>query len=323
MMAERLTSPAERVRIGVVGKYTGLADSYLSVVKALQHGAMEAGVLLDLVWIESSELEKPTPGSASSDTAVASPSVDAVGTPSSDAAATPSASSMTGEQQQGHNAAWEALRSVQGVVCPGGFGDRGINGKAASAGYCRRSGVPYLGICLGMQTAVIDFARDVLELKDANSEEFDPSCAHPVVVAMPEHTSVTQSDVGGTMRLGKRATIIRDPTSLAARLYDGRPVVDERHRHRYEVNPLYVKALEAKGLLFVGQNERGQRMEIAELQEHPFFLCVQYHPEFTSRPLRPSPLFLGLILAAAGKLQERLKQYNGYLRSGATYEQRN
>eukprot|EP00070_Physeter_catodon_P036328 XP_028343222.1 CTP synthase 1-B-like [Physeter catodon] len=286
---------------------------------------MEAGVLLDIVWIESSELEKPSARAASSAAASVSSSAEVTGAPSSDASSTPSASAVTAEQQQqeGHNAAWEALQSVQGVVCPGGFGDRGINGKAASAGYCRRNGVPYLGICLGMQTAVIDFARDVLELKDANSEEFNPSCAHPVVVAMPEHTSATQSDVGGTMRLGKRATIIRDPASLAARLYDGKPVVDERHRHRYEINPLYVKALEAKGLIFVGQNERGQRMEIAELQGHPYFLCVQYHPEFTSRPLRPSPLFLGLILAASGKLQERFEKYNGYLRSGATYEQLN
>lgn len=266
------------VCIGIVGKYTGLTDSYLSVLKALEHAAMEAGLGLALKWIESTSLED--------------------------------------EKGAGYAEAWEALKSIDGVVCPGGFGDRGIWGKALSARHCRETGKPYLGICLGMQTAVIEIARTLLGLADADSEEFNPNTAHPVVISMPEHTS---GGKGGSMRLGRRATIIRDKNSLTASLYDGEPVVDERHRHRYEVNPDYVQQVEAKGLKFVGQDERGQRMEIAELQNHPFFICTQYHPEFTSRPLRPSPVFLGLILAAAGMLKDRLKQNGGFLRPGSVY----
>ncbi|CBZ50461.1 gk17769, related [Neospora caninum Liverpool] len=296
LMADRLTSPTESVKIGIVGKYTGLADSYLSVVKALQHGAMEANVRLELVWIESSDLEAPEDAS-------------------------PNGATGAGNSAARYEAAWAALKSVSGVVCPGGFGDRGILGKALSARYCRESGVPYLGICLGMQTAVIDFARSVLKLADANSEEFDKACKHHVVVSMPEHSTEHGHEVGGTMRLGKRATILRDSGSLAARLYDGRAVIDERHRHRYEVNPSVVGSMEAKGFMFVGQDERGQRMEVAELRDHTFFFCVQYHPEFQSRPLKPSPPFLGLVLAAAGKLQARFDKYGGFLRSGAVYEE--
>ncbi|PHJ25209.1 ctp synthase [Cystoisospora suis] len=285
LMADRLTSPTDVVKIGVVGKYTGLSDSYLSVIKALQHGAMEANVKLNIEWIESSNLEDQ----------------------------------IRLENKTQYDKAWAALKTVNGVVCPGGFGDRGITGKALSAKFCRETKTPYLGICLGMQVAVIDFARSVLGLESANSEEFDPQCPNPVVISMPEHVST--ENVGGTMRLGKRATIIRDSNSLAAKIYDGRAVVDERHRHRYEVNPEMVKAMESKGLKFVGQDERGQRMEIAELTDHPFFFCVQYHPEFNSRPLKPSPPFLGLILAASGRLQERLKKYGGFLKSGAVYEE--
>ncbi|OEH73572.1 CTP synthase [Cyclospora cayetanensis] len=282
MMAERLlmASPGspKSVCIGIVGKYTGLTDSYLSVLKALEHAAMEAGLGLALKWIESSSLED--------------------------------------EKGEGYADAWKALKSVDGVVCPGGFGDRGIWGKALSAQHCRETAKPYLGICLGMQTAVIEIARSLLGLREADSEEFNPNTPHPVVVSMPEHTT---GNKGSSMRLGKRATIIRDKHSLTARLYGGEPVVDERHRHRYEVNPQYVQQIEAKGLKFVGQDERGQRMEIAELQDHPFFICTQFHPEFTSRPLRPSPVFLGLILAAAGTLQDRLKQNGGFLRPGSAY----
>lgn len=282
MMAERLLVPADgegdALTIGVVGKYTGLSDSYLSVVKALEHAAMEAGVRVKLDWIESSLLEN--------------------------------------EEAPGYAEAWEALRRAKGVICPGGFGDRGILGKALSARHCRETKTPYLGICLGMQTAVIEMARSKLGLAGANSTEFDPQTPHPVVISMPEHNTQQK---GGSMRLGLRATIIRDQSSLAWALYDGNPVVDERHRHRFEVNPQYVQRLEQEGLKFVGQDDRGQRMEIAELENHPFFICVQYHPEFTSRPLRPSPLFLGLVLAAAGKLKERLAANGGFIKSGSFY----
>ena len=309
-MAERLrvVSPGapSSVSIGIVGKYTGLTDSYLSVIKALEHATMEAGLGLSIRWIESSSLE----GDKTSDPSASSSSNNNNNNNNNSSSSSSSSSSSYEE-------AWAALRSVDGVVCPGGFGDRGIKGKALSAGYCRDNNKPYLGICLGMQTAVIEFARSMLNLEDADSEEFNPNTPHPVVISMPEHNTANK---GGTMRLGRRATIIRDRQSLTAALYDEEPVVDERHRHRYEVNPLYVQQMEAKGLKFVGQDERGQRMEIAEFKGHPFFICTQYHPEFTSKPLKPNPLFLGLVLAAAGKLQDRLNSNGGRLRAGATYE---
>merc|ERR1712050_103885 len=216
-----------------------------------------------------------------------------------------------------YKSAWDALQSAQGVLVPGGFGSRGIEGKIATAQYCRTSGVPYLGICVGLQTAVIEFARNVLGWDAANSTEFDESTQHPVVLFMPE---VSTTVMGGTMRLGSRATIVHDTSAMSCKLYGGRPVIYERHRHRYEVNAACVPAMESLGMRFVGQDDRGQRMEICEVADHPFFIGCQFHPEFTSRPARPNPLFSGLILAASGKLEQRLKAGNGVLRAGAGFE---
>lgn len=230
-LAEEADKAVHTVKIGIVGKYTGLGDSYLSVLKALNHAALAAKVRLEIVWIESSSLESE------------------------------------GKHPEAHRDAWANLKRVHGVLCPGGFGDRGILGKMASATYCRTHKVPYFGICLGMQTAVIEFCRNELGLTAADSEEFNKDTPDKVVVFMPE---IQASMMGGTMRLGNRATIIRDPNSIAFRLYGNTPVIYERHRHRYEVNSLYVQAMEAKGLRFVGQDERGQRMEIAELANHPY-----------------------------------------------------
>eukprot|EP00921_Rhytidocystis_pertsovi_P016020 GHVQ01025332.1.p1 GENE.GHVQ01025332.1~~GHVQ01025332.1.p1 ORF type:complete len:670 (+),score=61.44 GHVQ01025332.1:143-2152(+) len=272
---------AECVGIGIVGKYTGLAS--------LQHAAIEAGLHLKVMWIESSDLEEQTRQSGP-------------------------------EGAAKYEAAWAKLHAAQGIVCPGGFGDRGIEGKAASAGYCRKVKKPYLGICLGMQTAVIDFARDVLGLEGANSEEFDPDSPHKVIVSMPEHDVEHK---GGTMRLGKRPTFIRNSESLAYKLYDHQEQVDERHRHRYEVNPEFVSRFEASGLLFVGSDQTKQRMEIAELRGHPYFMCVQFHPEFQSRPMSPAPTFLGLVLASVGKLSERLQRKGGFLFAGSAYSHDN
>eukprot|EP00922_Rhytidocystis_sp_ex-Travisia-forbesii_P016227 GHVS01024133.1.p1 GENE.GHVS01024133.1~~GHVS01024133.1.p1 ORF type:complete len:728 (+),score=49.70 GHVS01024133.1:153-2336(+) len=281
---------ARYVTIGIVGKYTGLADSYLSVIKALQHAAIEAGLKLKIVWIESTDLEIET-------------------------------RSRDAQGAANFESAWDRLRAADGIVCPGGFGDRGIEGKAASAGYCRKHKKPYLGICLGMQTAVIDFARDVLGLVDANSEEFASESRNKVVIPMPEHNVEHK---GGTMRLGKRPTFVRDdPKSLAYKLYDHQPRIDERHRHRYEVNPSYVAQLEEKGLHFVGHDDTNQRMEIAELYDHPFFICVQFHPEFQSRPMSPAPTFLGLVLASVNQLTARLERKGGYLRAGSAYSEDN
>merc|ERR1712194_493575 len=164
----------------------------------------------------------------------------------------------------------------------------------------------------------IEACRNLLKLEDANSTEFNETTPHPVVVFMPEVSTTT---MGGTMRLGSRCTIIRDNNSLASALYGGRPVVYERHRHRYEVNTQYQAALEQKGFVFTGQDERGQRMEIVELRgekhkDHLFFIAVQFHPEFLSRPAQPAPTFLGFVLAAAGKLTQRLEEGGGVLKIG-------
>ena len=192
---------------------------------------------------------------------------------------------------------------MDGVIVPGGFGVRGTPGKMEAARWCRTTGKPYLGVCLGLQCAVIEFARNVLHWPDAHSTEMDPDTSHPVVVDMPEHHG---GDMGGTMRLGKRKTVFKNGDSILRQLYGNVDTVDERHRHRYEVNPKYVPEFEAAGLKFVGQDVVGERMEMVELASHPFYCAVQYHPEYISRPLAPSPPYLGLILASVGKLQSFL-----------------
>jgi CTP synthase len=172
---------------------------------------------------------------------------------------------------------------------------------------------------LGFQVAVIEFARNVVGWESANSAEFDECTAHPVVIFMPE---ASKTQMGGTMRLGSRVTILRDDKAISSKLYGGNPVVYERHRHRYEVNPSCVKALEGKGLSFVGQDERGLRMEVVEIPSHKFFIGCQFHPEFKSRPSRPAPLFMGLVLASAGHLQKRLEEDGGVLRPGSGFSRK-
>jgi CTP synthase len=186
------------------------------------------------------------------------------------------------------------LADVQGILVPGGFGDRGIEGKISVIQYAREQGVPYLGLCLGMQTAVIEFARNVCGMKNANSTEFNSKSTHPVIDVMPEQKGVHRK--GGTMRLGVYPCKLK-PGSLAATLY-GKPQVEERHRHRFEFNPKYRKALEAKGMRISGEYTERKLAEIIELPDHPFFIAVQFHPEFKSRPTRAHPLFRGFIAAA-------------------------
>mmetsp|Transcript_12570 Transcript_12570/g.16261 ORF Transcript_12570/g.16261 Transcript_12570/m.16261 type:complete len:630 (+) Transcript_12570:113-2002(+) len=272
-IADVVDQATEEVSIAIVGKYTKLSDSYLSVIKACKHAAITENLKLSLVWIESSNLEE----------------------------------SRSGEDS--YKNAWEQLKSVDGIVIPGGFGVRGIDGKIAAVKYARTTKVPILGVCLGMQSMVIEFARNVLGHTGANSTEFDPSIEHKLVIEMLEHHT---GKMGGTMRLGARQTILQklpealgQEKSIASLIY-GKPegaFVLERHRHRYEVNPDYVDSLEGKGLLFSGKDETNERMEIVELalKEHPYFFGVQYHPELKSRPEKVSPPFHGLILAAAGR----------------------
>ncbi|MCL4317097.1 MAG: CTP synthase (glutamine hydrolyzing) [Candidatus Thermoplasmatota archaeon] len=186
------------------------------------------------------------------------------------------------------------LSKVDAVLVPGGFGHRGVEGKISAAGFARQTNKPYLGVCLGFQCALIEFARNVLDLKDANSTEFNPDTPYPVIDLLPEQKNV--SDKGGTMRLGSHKIIVEEG-SRAMQLY-GSGSIFERHRHRYEVNPEMIADFMSKGIKFSGKSEDGRRMEIAEIGAADYFMGSQFHPEFKSRPNKPSPLHLGLIRAA-------------------------
>ena len=185
------------------------------------------------------------------------------------------------------------LEGVNGILVPGGFGNRGAEGKIMSAKWAREQNIPYLGVCFGFQLATIEFARNVLGLKGANSAELDPKSPHPVVNILPEQEGV--DDMGATMRLGDHDVNLskRKPRTLY-----GKNTISERHRHRYEINPEYIEQIEAKGLKYTGRDISGRRMEILELEGHPYFVASQFHPEFKSRPDDPSPLHLGLVKAA-------------------------
>ena len=263
VMAHHLDTLTEEVHIAMVGKYTDLSDAYLSVIKSLQHAAMAVDRKLVINWIEASHLESDWKDSGERETA------------------------------------WELLKQSSGVLVPGGFGDRGVEGKILAAEHARTTSTPYLGICLGLQVAVIEFSRNVLGFEGSNSTEFDEQCKNPSVVFMPE---ISKTHLGGTMRLGSRPTLWQVDSCAIRGLYGEGDSVDERHRHRYEVNPDMIESIEAAGLIFVGKDETGQRCEIFELNGHPYYVGVQYHPEFKSRPGRPSPPFLGLLQAATGQL---------------------
>ena len=259
-MADKVDMLEDEVRIAMVGKYTGLSDSYLSVIKALQHSAFAVNRKLIIDWIESTNLDPI-------------------------------------ERTPMYDDAWTILKAADGILVPGGFGNRGVEGKIAAANYARVNNVPYLGVCLGLQIATIEFCRNVLGLDGANSAEFDESAPVQAVVFMPE---ISKTHMGGTMRLGTKPTPFLVDDCKVRRLYGGASHVDERHRHRYEVNPELIESIEAAGLIYVGKDETGERCEIMELEGHPYYVGTQYHPEFKSRPNRPSPPFLGLLKASCG-----------------------
>jgi len=267
LMANAMAQWTDTVQICLIGKYTGLQDSYLSVIKSLRHAAIACEHKLDLQWVEATDLENNV------------------------------------------EEAWDKVKSAQGIIVPGGFGNRGFDGKVLAAQYCRENKKPYLGVCLGFQAMVVEYCRNVLGLEGANSTEFDESATHPVVFFMPE---IDKETMGGTMRLGSRVTKFTHPdlgdgqTSILKRLYKNADAVFERHRHRYEVNPVFVDQIHEGGLKLVGRDETGERMEVAELPGHPYYVGAQYHPEFKSRPLKPSPPFHGLLLAACGQLDAYL-----------------
>ena len=263
-MALNLDTLTEEVSIAMVGKYTELSDAYLSVIKSLQHAAMEVNRKLKINWIEASHLED----------------------------------SWKNKSNEEFENSWNMLKSSDGILVPGGFGDRGIEGKILAAQYARTSKVPFLGICLGLQIATIEFCRNVLNLTNANSTEFEDNPDFPAVIFMPE---ISKTHLGGTMRLGSRPTLWQVDNCKIKSLYGEGESVNERHRHRYEVNPDLIDDIEKAGLVFVGKDETGQRCEIFELKDHPYYVGVQFHPEFKSRPGRPSPPFLGLLMASSGK----------------------
>ncbi len=186
------------------------------------------------------------------------------------------------------------FEGLHGILVPGGFGWRGSEGKIMAARYARERGIPFLGICLGFQMATAEFSRNVLGLEGANSSEFNPRTPHPVIDLLPEQR--TMKDMGGTMRLGSHPVII-DEHSIAHKLYKSN-LIHERHRHRYEVNPDYIERIEEAGLKYVGKAEDKIRMEVFQLEGHPYFTGCQFHPELKSRPTRPAPLFVGLVSAA-------------------------
>jgi len=262
LTAERKQS----VRIGILGKYAELRDAYASIDKALEHCEAAYRCDVEQVWMDTTEI---------------------------------------------NNANIEdRLANLDAVIVPGGFGSRGVEGKISCVKHCRENGIPYLGICLGFQVAVIEFARNVLGINDAYSTEFDPMTSAALISELPDQKKI--EGLGGTMRLGAQDVKIT-PNTLASFLADGKTSMHERFRHRYEVDPTYIERLEAGGLIFSGRHPDQPIMQILELPSvasveegvaptepitHPYFVGAQFHPELISSPLRPHPMFMGLVAAA-------------------------
>jgi len=255
-----MANPQHEVTIGMVGKYVDLTESYKSLIEALRHAGIHNHTKVNITYIDSEQIEAN--------------GVD-------------------------------CLRNLDAILVPGGFGKRGTEGKIAAIRYARENQIPYLGICLGMQLAVIEFARHVANIEHANSTEFDPDTNHPVVALITEwmdregrvEKRGNDSDLGGTMRLGSQRCPVL-PNTLAHQIYG--PEVNERHRHRYEVNNVYVPRLEKSGLIISARTPSESLPEMMELPQamHPWFFGVQFHPEFTSTPRDGHPLFLAYIKAA-------------------------
>lgn len=262
----------DKIEVTLVGKYLENPDSYLSVIKSLEHAAMRCKLKLELKFVDAEHLETET---SKSDPA-------------------------------SFHKAWHEVCTASGILVPGGFGSRGTEGMIAAARWARENKTPYLGICLGMQIAVVEFARSVchIPIPQSSSFEFDSADEDRVIISMPEHHP---GKLGGTMRLGLRPTLWQPDTqwSKLRALYGlENESILERHRHRYEVNPAYIDQLQREGLTFIGKDETGVRQEVIELRDHPWFVAVQFHPEYLSRVLEPSKPYLGFIAAAARRLDE-------------------
>ena len=271
----------KKVKIGIIGKYfeTGeftLADSYISVIEAVKHAAWSHKVKPELVWLSAEKYEK---------------NINKL----------------------------KELKNFAGLIVPGGFGSRGIEGKIKAIEFARKNKIPFLGLCLGMQLAVIEFARNVCRMKDANTTEIVKHCRYPVIDTMPEQKALlSEKKYGGTMRLGEYLCLLKKGT-LAYSIYEkanywekkrnkkGDILIKERHRHRYELNNEFRKELTAGGLIISGINPERNLAEIIEIKDHPFFIGVQFHPEFKSKPLSPHPLFREFIRAS---LREKTSNLN-------------
>jgi len=247
----RTESPQQRVRVGIVGKYVELKDSYISIREAFVHAGAAEDLGVDVEWISSDSITADGPA--------------------------------------------DHLSNVDGILIPGGFGDRGIEGKIEAVQYVRTEGIPFFGICLGMQCAVIEFARNRLSLRGANSSEFAPATPYPVITLLEDQVRVVQK--GGTMRLGAYEALLREGTISRACYRAER--IRERHRHRYEFNPDYRDRFESAGMRVAATSPDDSLVEIMEIPDHPWFVGVQFHPEFSSRFLAPQPLFRGFVRSCA------------------------
>jgi len=261
-LVHKIYNPKDEVRIGIVGKYVEYEDSYKSLKEALVHGATAQNLKLSLTWVEAEGLESKDGGLRECEA---------------------------------------QLEGYDGILVPGGFGKRGIEGMLNAIRYARERKVPYFGICLGMQTACIEYARNVCGLADADSSEFNPATPHRIIYKLRELTGI--DELGGTMRLGAWPCKL-EPGSQAAKAYDATEI-SERHRHRYEFNREYEPVLTGAGLRITGSTPDGTYVEIVEIPNHPYFLGCQFHPEFKSKPLEPHPLFSAFIKAsyASGRVR--------------------
>ncbi len=250
-LIKKIEMKDKEITVGMIGKYTNVHDSYLSILNALEHTSPYVGAKVNVKWIETTEIEK------------------------------------------GKKKMEDAMKGLDGIIIPGGFGKRGIEGKIMFAKYARENNIPYLGLCLGFQIALLDFARNVCGITDANSTEMDPNTKSPVVDILPEQKKI--EGLGGNMRLGGKDVEVKKGT-LAHKLY-GKDIVRKRFRHRFECNPKYIETFEKNGLVFSGKHPKYPIMQILEIPKHPFFVATQYHAEFTSKPLEPEPLFLGFLEA--------------------------
>ena len=252
-----IANPKRKLKIALVGKYVELHDAYISVTESLKHACLNNSAIMEIEWIQSSDLEKVDPGSL--------------------------------------------LKNADGILVPGGFGARGTEGMMLAAKYAREKKVPYLGLCLGFQIMVIEFARSLFKNNGANSTEFNEKTPYPVIDLLPDQRGVT--DKGGTMRLGLYPCKIAKK-SIAHHAYQS-DLIEERHRHRYELNNAYREELEKGGMVFSGQSPDGYLVEIGEIKDHPFMIGSQFHPEFLSRPNRPHPLFNEYIKAIIKKVENK------------------